>query len=90
MIPLSCSDLAIAYFLSAFTITVTFTEEAIREIRTYSTGIPRKINLLCNKCLLNSYLNKIRIVSVKPLLFITSALVNLTIPVSIFEKPNLR
>ena len=39
-----------------------FTGEAVREIHTYSTGIPRKINLICDKCLLNCYLNKTRIV----------------------------
>lgn len=38
-----------------------FTGEAIREIHTYSAGIPRKVNPICDKCLLNCYLIKTRI-----------------------------
>lgn len=39
-----------------------FTSEAIKEIHSYSTGISRKINLLCDKCLLHCFMSKIRIV----------------------------
>ena len=39
-----------------------FTGEAVREIHAYSTGIPRKVNLICDKCLLNCAMNKTKIV----------------------------
>lgn len=39
-----------------------FSNEALREIYTFSSGIPRKINLVCDKCLLHCFLKKTKIV----------------------------
>jgi general secretion pathway protein A len=39
-----------------------FTSEAIKEIHLYSCGIPRKINLVCDKCLLDCFARKTKIV----------------------------
>jgi type II secretory pathway predicted ATPase ExeA len=39
-----------------------FTSEAIKQIHCYSTGIPRKVNLICDKCLLHCFMNKTKIV----------------------------
>ncbi len=39
-----------------------FSSEAVKEIHSYSTGIPRKINLICDKSLLHCFLNKLKIV----------------------------
>jgi general secretion pathway protein A len=39
-----------------------FTNDAVKEIHMYSTGIPRKINLICDKTLLHCYMNKTKIV----------------------------
>jgi len=47
---------------TAGSISEIFASEAIKEIHSYSTGIPRKINLLCDKCLLHCFMNKTKIV----------------------------
>lgn len=39
-----------------------FTYEAVKEIHSYSTGIPRKINLICDKSLLHCFMSKTKIV----------------------------
>lgn len=39
-----------------------FSSEAIREIHSYSAGIPRKINLICDKSLLHCFMSKTKIV----------------------------
>jgi type II secretory pathway predicted ATPase ExeA len=39
-----------------------FTSEAIKEIHSYSTGIPRKINLICDKSLLHCFMKKTKII----------------------------
>lgn len=39
-----------------------FTSEAVKEIHSYSTGIPRKINLICDKSLLHCFMKKTKIV----------------------------
>jgi len=39
-----------------------FTSEAIKEIHCFSAGIPRKINLICDKSLLHCFMSKTKIV----------------------------
>ena len=39
-----------------------FTSEAIKEIHCFSGGIPRKINLICDKSLLHCFMNKTKLV----------------------------
>jgi type II secretory pathway predicted ATPase ExeA len=39
-----------------------FTQEAINQIHVFSSGIPRKINLVCDKCLLQCYLNDAKLI----------------------------
>ena len=39
-----------------------FTSEAIKEIHSFSAGIPRKINLICDKSLLHCFMNKTKLV----------------------------
>ncbi|WP_163193845.1 hypothetical protein [Clostridium thermarum] len=39
-----------------------FTDEAINEIFQYTAGIPRKINNLCEKCLLEGYIHEKKLI----------------------------
>ena len=39
-----------------------FTDEAINEIFQYTEGIPRKINILCEKCLLEGYIQEKKLI----------------------------
>ena len=49
-------------FVAGSNSSVTFTDEAYRNIYHYSSGVPRLVNLICERCLLAAYVDQVRTV----------------------------
>jgi len=49
-------------FVAGSNSSVTFTDEAYRNIFQYSSGVPRLVNLICERCLLAAYVDQVRTV----------------------------
>lgn len=47
-------------FIAGSNSSVTFTDEAYRNIYDYSSGVPRLVNLICERCLLAAYVDQVR------------------------------
>jgi len=47
-------------FVAGSNSSITFTDEAYSEIFAYSRGVPRLVNLICERCLLGAYVDQVR------------------------------
>lgn len=47
-------------FVAGSNSSATFTDEAYRNIYDYSSGVPRLVNLICERCLLAAYVDQVR------------------------------